>query len=113
MSDTCLKCRTEDALADSGKGWWYIAEYGTYATVDGIPVEKVEVFKSSDNMEDHYGEYPQGWEGQMWITFRVGNRFFRKLGTISSYGEETWGGRFVEVFKTEKTVTVFEFKEGK
>jgi hypothetical protein len=95
------------------KGWWYISEYGVSAEVDGIPIQKVEVFKSSDEVQDYYGEYPQGWEGKMWITFRVGNRFFRKMGTISSYGDEKWDGRFQEVFATEKTVTVFEFKEEK
>lgn len=113
MSDTCLKCRTEDALVATDRGWWYIAEYGTNAKVDGTTIHKVEVFKSSDTVKDHYGEYPQGWEGKMWITFRVGDRFFRKMGSISSYGDENWDGRFQEVFATEKTVTVFESKEEK
>lgn len=112
MSESCLKCRTEDVLLASKKGWYDLAEYGAgNLRVDGMDINKVEVYKQSDNMEDYYGEYPQGWEGDMWVTFRVGNRFFRKMGSISSYGNESWDGPFREVFATEKVVTVFEFKE--
>lgn len=115
MSDTCLKCRTEDVLLASEKGWHDLAEYGIPGLrVDGMDINKVELYKASDSMDrSYYGEYPQGWEGDMWVTFRVGNRFFRKMGTISSYGHEKWDGPFREVFATEKVVTVFEFKEDK
>lgn len=115
MSDTCLKCRTEEALLESqSRSWHGVSNYSTHGVVvDGIQVEKVEIYKQSDNMEDYYGDYPQGWEGDMWMTFRVGDRFFRKMGSISSYGNESWDGPFREVFQTEKVVTVFEFKEDK
>lgn len=113
MSESCLKCRTEDVLLASKKGWDSLAEYGAYnLRVDGMEIHKVEFYRASDTLDrDYYGEYPQGWEGDMWATFRVGDRFFRKMGTISSYGEEKWDGPFREVFATEKVVTVFEFKE--
>lgn len=113
MSDSCLKCRTEEALLNSHRDWQDLAELGVprTVTVDGLPINKVELYKQSDNMDAYYGEYPQGWEGDMWATFRVGDRFFRKMGSISSYGNESWNGPFREVFAVTKTVTVFEFKE--
>jgi hypothetical protein len=71
---------------------------GTDATV-------VEVKKRA--YDERYGEYFQG-DDEVYIIFQVGNRFFKKTGTMDSYDENfSWDGPVVEVFGTTKTVTVF------
>jgi hypothetical protein len=70
---------------------------GTDATV--VEVKKRET--------DHYGEYYQG-DDEVYIIFQVGDRFFKKTGTMDSYDEDfSWDGPVVEVFGSTKTVTVF------
>jgi hypothetical protein len=107
MSD-CVKCGFEEAMLDAGYDWWDLFNRSFSLWVQGYEVKKVEAKKPDDSLVDLYGEYPQGYEGQMWMVFQIGDQFFRKMGTVSSYGAEQWDGPFREVFGKLKTVTVFE-----
>lgn len=107
MSD-CLKCGFEDAMSECGYDWWDLFNRSFSLWVNGFEVKRLDAVKPDDSLMDLYGEYPQGYEGSMWMTFQIGNRFFRKSGTVDSYGNETWNGRFQEVYGKTKTVTVFE-----
>lgn len=78
----------------------------------------VEVVESdAEDGSDSYGEPYQGWTGEASLVFKVLDngqpRFFKKLGTVDSYSGISWDGRFAEVFPTEKTTTIYEYKESK
>lgn len=80
----------------------------TSVKLDAIVVDK------GNRPTDHYGEYMQG-EDECWMIFKViepsgKERFFKKTGTQSSYGDErdwSWGTT-TEVFPKTKTITVWE-----
>ena len=59
---------------------------------------------------DSYGEYVD--ESEIWVVVYVSSldRYFQKYGTTDSYGDDTWDGKFEEVFPQERTVTVYERK---
>jgi len=57
------------------------------------------------------GEGYQGYD-ECYIIFQVGDRFFMKTGSESSYEEEfDWDGPVTEVFGEAKTVTIFKRKK--
>lgn len=107
MSD-CLKCGFEEAMLDKGYDWWDLFNRRFSLRVQGYEVIRLEAVKPDDSLMELYGEYPQGYEGKMRMTFQIGDRFFQKLGQVDSYGNESWNGRFQEVYGVTKTVTVFE-----
>jgi len=91
------------------KGWSRYARPGIY-NVEGFdtPVEVVEVYTQKGDYYDDYGEYPQGWTGESWIIFQIAGKFYKKAGTVDSYGEENWDGTFTVVTPTTKEVTTYE-----
>lgn len=50
----------------------------------------------------------QGNETEVWLLFRIEDKFYKKYGTGDSYGDVDWDGPFKEVYKSEKVVTVYE-----
>jgi len=60
------------------------------------------------------GEASQGWSGSAWIVFEVRDeallqpRYFKKIGTVSSYYNTSWDGPFVEVQESVRKVKVYE-----
>lgn len=77
-----------------------------------IKVSPVEESRTAEFVEakgretDSYGEYYQG-DDEIYVIFKVGDRYFKKFGYQSSYGGRTWDGGVIEVFPETKTVTVF------
>src|SRR5678810_1115798 len=60
-----------------------------------------------------YGYGPQGWEGESWFVLEVlfsdnSKRYFKKFGTVDSYGYGRWGGKFIEVFPKKVEAVVYE-----
>lgn len=62
----------------------------------------------------YYDDGNQGWSGTSHLIFKVekGNetRFYKKEGTCSSYGHDSWDGTFRRVHATPKVVEVWEYK---
>lgn len=64
----------------------------------------------TERERDSYGDYNEG-DGEIYMVFQVGDRFFRKEGYQSSYGDDrSWDGAVVEVFPREFTSVVYEVK---
>lgn len=62
-------------------------------------------------LRDPHGEAFEG-DDECHIVFQVGDRFFMKTGSESSYEEEfDWDGPITEVFGETKTVTIFKRKK--
>lgn len=75
------------------------------APLDEAVLADVVHFK--DRETDSYGDYLQG-EDEVYIIFKVGDRFYKKIGHKSSYGYgTTWTGPVTEVIPQEKTVTEY------
>lgn len=64
-------------------------------TVDGRSVRKVH-YDSGDTV-DSYGYRGQGQTSTKFIILSWDGRFFRKEGTVDSYGDGAWDGKFYEV----------------
>jgi hypothetical protein len=89
---------------------------------EGYDVEVV--FKSTGKFTDwdSYGgfsnEAPQGWRGTAVMVFRIsfwndGNTvelFFRKEGSVSSYYDTSWDGKWERVSPKKKEVVTYEFE---
>lgn len=73
----------------------------------GDPVDAEFVQFIDRKVDPQYGEYYQD-DREMSVIFKVGDRYFKKFGEKSSYGDESWDGEVVEVFPTTKTIQVFE-----
>lgn len=66
-----------------------------------------EFVEAKHREKDHYGDYIQD-EGEIHVIFKVGDRYFKKTGYQSSYGDDRdWDGYVTEVFPQTKTFTVF------
>lgn len=93
-------------MFDSGAG-------SKHKVVPSNVSDEAEVLEVKGRYRDPYGEALQGDE-ECYIIFRVGERFFKKTGWESSYGDEDrhWDGPVTEVFGSTKTITVFVPKEG-
>ena len=88
-------------LFDGGLG----ATHKVAPVATGTDATVVEIHTRA--WDERYSEYVQG-DDEVYIIFQVGDRFFKKTGTMSSYDEVfSWDGPVVEVFGTTKTVTVF------
>lgn len=97
----------EDRILDHG-GWDRFT-YQNDGFVDHFTgVTLVKIFKGN-NLYDSYGEYPMGYEGEAYLVFEYDNRFYKKLGTVDSYGEIVWDGKFREVQPTQKVVVEYEW----
>lgn len=95
-----------NALVDHG--WDAFHQLGNY-TVKGLGlVQVVHRYTHNDNPERHYGETSQGWTGEASIVFHIAGRHFKKLGTVSSYFDVTWDGKFFEVNPRVTEVIVYE-----
>ena len=69
---------------------------------------QAEYVSFKDRDKDSYGDYYQG-DDTVYVIFKVGDRFFKKIGYKSSYSEQmTWDGECIEVFPKTKTIQVFE-----
>ncbi len=69
-----------------------------------VPTVKVVAKHLGPDYED------QGREDEsIWIVVEYNGKFFKKLGTVDSYGYREWDGYIREVRPTEKTITVYEF----
>lgn len=66
-----------------------------------------EYVDSKGRETDSYGDYIEG-DTEIWVIFKVGERYFKKFGYQSSYGGREWDGGCVEVFPETKTITVFK-----
>lgn len=78
-----------------------------------IPAETkavAEIIETKARVTDFYGDFVQG-EDDVYVIFKVGDRFFKKTGTMGSYDDEiSWSGPVVEVFAEAKTVYEFRSK---
>ena len=97
--------------------WNQMFEEGAGSKHEVVPVttgNEAEVLEVSGRPRDKYGEAYQD-DDECYIIFRVGDRFFKKTGYESSYGDEerSWNGPVTEVFGETKTVTVFVPKKEK
>lgn len=92
---------------------WNAAYYkGVGTTIDIRPVavvaDEATVVEVVNRESDSFGEYYEG-DGEISLVFRVGDRYFRKTGYQSSYGEDrSWDGEIVEVFPETRTITAFK-----
>lgn len=91
--------------------WHKMFEAGLGSSHKVIPVatgtDATVVEVKTRAYDERYGEYLQG-DDEVYVIFQVGDKFFKKTGTMSSYDEVfSWDGPVVEVFGTTKTVTVF------
>lgn len=93
--------------------WDYLFERGSGTVVPTSVKLDAVVVEKEDRPRDHYGDYMQD-ENECWMIFKVvengKERFFKKTGTQSSYGDErdwSWGTT-TEVFPKTKTITVWE-----
>jgi hypothetical protein len=68
-----------------------------------------ELVKFVERPSDRWGEYHQD-ERECYVIFKVGDRFFKKTGDQSSYGDEIdWSyGKVTEVHPKTVTETVYE-----
>ncbi len=82
-------------------------------------LEKFEGRPSVDPNSDYclYEDGAQGWEGEAFLLFQVSyqdedlvNIYFKKFGTVSSYYETRWDGKFVRVHPRVKEITVYEYE---
>lgn len=63
-----------------------------------------------------YGFGLRGWEGESWFVLEVHltkedygpPRYFKKFGTVDSYGQAEWNGKFIEVFPKTVEAVVYE-----
>lgn len=89
------------AMFDGGLG----SAHKVVPVAQGTDATVVEV--KTRAIDSRYGEYVQG-DDEVYIIFKVGDRFFKKTGTMDSYDENfSWDGPVTEVYGTTKTVTVF------
>lgn len=90
--------------------WDRLYEAGAGTVHKVAPVDQslnATILEVRSRPKDPEGEAYQ-YDDECYIIFQVGDRFFKKTGTESSYDEERyWDGPVVEVFGTTKTVTVF------
>lgn len=73
-------------------------------TSGGVMAKPVHVH---NRPTDSFGEYFEG-EGEIFVIFKVGDKYYRKNGYESSYGDRTWDGDVVEVHPKTKTIQVWE-----
>jgi len=99
---------------------WFSHAIGYTHWTDKLNIELIEKHDSSKewkNLETYtyYGEGPQGWTGKSYMVFRVTDgvhtAFYKKEGTCSSYGEESWDLGFYKVQAQKKTVEVWEYTQ--
>lgn len=92
---------------------------GTVVNLDGFRITLVEQHNAAEatwKTENwrYYDEGNQGWTGISHLIFKVEKagetRFYKKEGTCSSYGRDSWDGTFRRVYATPKTVEVWEYK---
>jgi hypothetical protein len=96
-----------NAMFDAGLG----STHKVVPLAQGTEAKVVEV--RNRPKDGYYDEYLQG-DDEIYVIFQVGDRFFKKTGTLSSYDEiRTWDGPVTEVFGTTKQVTVFVPKGGR
>lgn len=97
---------------------WFSHEVGFTVWEDNLNIELIGKHDSSESwkgVSDYYysGEGPQGWTGTSYMVFKVTSgsdtAFYKKEGTCSSYGEESWDLGFYKVQATKKTVEVWEY----
>lgn len=83
------------------RGWNYFAEYlddqsevevGGFGTVVGVEVE---------NGHEGHGE-------EIWMVFRLGDRYFRIDGAYYSFDGSNWDGKLKEVSRKKKKIYVYE-----
>lgn len=97
---------------------WAEKATGAHQTLGNIHVTLVFKKNEADaygDIKGYYDSLPQGWEGSAELVFRVDqpgvpDRYFKKIGTVDSYTEVEWNGKFEEVQAKEKTVTVYEYE---
>lgn len=100
MSENCSLCGQKvspesfNTLLVRHQGWWewQYESLNTPVTLDsGLVVTKVHEFS------EHY-------DGDAFMVFQIGERYFRKDGYESSFGGSHWNGEFREVSPKLKTV---------
>lgn len=104
----CLTCAVENYILDTNSwDWWAYQDVGYTSVGLSFDVVVLQIVKG-DEGSNGYDEYPQGYEGTCSILFKVGDTFFKKLGTVDSYCARSWDGRFIQVYPTAKIVTTYE-----
>lgn len=114
MNSSCPKCDAEDLILTEGTWEWWSNQLTGYMTeVEGHHVALLEIQLADRPYDDSYYDsgYPQGYEGEAFLIFRVGDNYFKKFGTCDSYGTVEWGGKFKQVFAESRNVLVFSDKE--
>ena len=104
----CETCGLDDSLAVEQlvrqlKSWsvWQDAK----VIPDPQPGVVAKVFQDIDMEADSYGDYVSG---EVYMIFKVGDKFYRKNGTVDSYGGITWGGSFREAKQKKVEVVRYE-----
>lgn len=80
---------------------------GRSAEVHPAMETKTATFVENHTVDKDYDYWRQGDTEQVWVIFEVDGKFYKKFGTMSSYGDVTWDGNCVEVKKATKTIEVW------
>lgn len=102
--------RWGDMEPDRSTGYHKIGTIREGASATLFPVGPVEVV-AVDHPEpyDSYGEFSQGYEYDCSFILKVGDKFFKVVGTQDSYGSTSYDRcEVTEVHAKEKKVVVWE-----
>src|SRR5678809_159795 len=95
------------------QSWDQWSQHSRVVALDGIgSAKKIAEYDGGFDSEG-YGYGPQGWEGESWFVLEVlfsdnSKRYFKKFGTVDSYGYGRWGGKCIEVFPKKVEAVVYE-----
>jgi hypothetical protein len=95
---------------NSKYGWGNFDEGETF-NLRGQLCEVVKVRKSwnDSGSGDDYSYLHQGDTFDAFVVIRIGEFFYKKIGTGDSYGEVSWDGDFGPVEMKAKQVTIYDF----
>lgn len=93
------------------ENWAALSQGRSQPAIPIVASGTAELVEFKERPQDHYGEYLEG-ERECYVIFKVGDRYFKKTGDQSSYGDEIdWSyGNPVEVFPKVVEVTTFTEK---
>lgn len=109
----CAKCDFVDYMSE-GYGDWASIEYDAESrkVTEFGRVELVDSFFDPIVGGGYYGEgcHDQGHQGDVYMVFKDGDKFFKVSGTSNSYADCVWHS-VKEVVGKIVQKTVYEFKE--
>lgn len=112
MSVTCKTCGSDLAEGSAYSiGLEWEKNFSDWPdSTKNVPT-KYGVLEYLDRNDDGFPEDQGNDDRKGWFLYRLLGRYFKKFGTVDSYGECKWDGPFKEVYMKEKVVTVYEYEE--